>query len=48
LIIGKQVWAGLASGSVVGLALLFPIAAAIEETGSRTSAASQSADRETE
>lgn len=29
----KQVWGGLASGSVVGLALLFPIAAAIEETG---------------
>jgi len=28
-----QVWGGLASGSVVGLALLFPIAAAIEETG---------------
>ncbi|CAK9047339.1 unnamed protein product [Durusdinium trenchii] len=29
----KEVWAGLGSGSVVALALLFPIAAAIEETG---------------
>ena len=28
-----QVWAGLGSSSVVGLALLFPVAAAIEETG---------------
>ena len=29
-----QAWAGIASSSVIGLALLFPIASAIEETGS--------------
>ncbi|CAJ1333920.1 unnamed protein product [Effrenium voratum] len=33
IIDAKQVWAGLGSSSVVGLALLFPVAAAIEETG---------------
>ncbi|CAE7523011.1 SAC1 [Symbiodinium natans] len=33
IITGEEAWAGIASGSVIGLALLFPIASAIEETG---------------
>jgi len=33
IITGDEAWAGIASSSVIGLALLFPIASAIEETG---------------